>query len=193
MAWLETDVTAQPAEEPISRDQAKAQCRVDAASTDSDSLIDALVKSARVYIESYCGIRLITQTLAMRCSSWADLARLPDAPLSAINAIQYVDTNGATQTLNPSVYSAMLYGLSPAVRVAYAQAWPTSLLDAPDAITVTATAGYGDDGATVPAPIVQAMLLMIGQWFDNRQDVLIGGRLDALPNASDALLANFRR
>lgn len=193
MSWLETAVTAGPGAEPLALDQAKAQCRVDPSVTDDDGLITGLISAARQHVELYCNVRLLTQTVAMRCAVWDDLKRFPDGPLQSITTIGYVDSDGVAQTLDQSVYSPMLYGLSPGVRLAYNQSWPNSLLSAADAITVTAIAGYGDAATDVPQPLLQAMLLMISQWYDAREDYEPGYRLVTLPNASDALLANFRR
>jgi uncharacterized phiE125 gp8 family phage protein len=52
-------------------------------------------------------------------------------------------------------------------------------------------AGYGGSH-TVPEPIKQAILLLVGAWFENREAVLTGTIVATLPFAVDALLAPYR-
>lgn len=190
MSWLETVVTTEPAAEPITLDQAKAQCRAEGTTAD-DALLDSYIKSARMHAEKYCGIRLITQTIKMRCSSFCDLASLADAPLQSVSSVEYLDTDGALQTLDPAVYQPVLYGLSPRIRLKTSQTYP-SAYRADDAIIVTAQAGYGAANA-VPAPITHAIKLLVGQWYDNRAPIAVGESVNELPNSVAALLSNYRR
>lgn len=190
MSWLETAVTAEPAVEPVSLDQAKAQCRAQGTVAD-DAILAGYIKAARIHVEKYCGIRLVTQTIEMRCSSFRDFESLADAPVQAITSIAYLDTAGATQALAASVFQSVLYGLSPRIRLKPNQSYP-AVYAAEDAITVVAQAGYGL-AAAVPQPIVQALLLLIGQWYDNRAPIAVGESVNELPNSVAALLANYRR
>ena len=64
-------------------------------------------------------------------------------------------------------------------------AWPETL-DAINSVQITYAAGE----TTPPAPIKQAILLLIGQWFDERSAV--AGNLSPMPNGVEALLANYR-
>lgn len=200
MSWLPVSVTVEPASEPVSLVQAKAQCRVDG--TDSDGLFASYIKSARILVEQSCGLRIMPQTLQAKCSTWCDLEHLPAAPLQSITSITYLDLDGNTQTLSTDVYQSVLEGLQPSIRLKINQWWPPLLGLVgpynyfPDAITVTMTAGY----ATVPETLVQAMLMLISQWYDERssissvrQSVTPDGSVPMLPNTVDALLSNYRR
>lgn len=189
MAWLETVVTSEPATEPVTLAEAKAQCRVETSA--DDDLLNSYIKAARIYVERYCGIRLITQTVAMRCSCFADFERLSEAPLISVTSVAYLDTAGTSQTLATTVYENLLYGLSPSIRLKPNQTWP-GIYSSADAITVTASAGFGAASA-VPAPIAAAMKLLIAQWYDNRTPIAVGESVNELPNAAAALLANYRR
>lgn len=190
MSWLETQVTIAPATEPVTLAQVKDQCRVDQSSTADDSLLNGFISAARQAVEAYCGIRLVTQTVLMRCSSFCDFEALPAAPLQSISSITYTDPSGNPQTLDPSIYSTMLYGLSPAIRRAFNQKFPAVLV-AEDVIAVTAVAGF----TSVPTPIIHAMLLLISQWYDFRTGVQVDARgaPAEIPNTVSWLLANFRR
>lgn len=189
MSWLETTVSAEPAAEPVSIDQARAQCRAEGAT--DDATLTGYIKAARIHVEKYCGIRLVTQTIEMRCSSFHDFERLAEAPIQTITSIAYLDPAGASQALALGVYQPVLYGLSPRIRLKPNQSYP-AVYAADDAITVVAQAGYGL-AAAVPQPVVQAQLLLIGQWYDNRAAIAVGESVNELPHAVAALLANYRR
>jgi uncharacterized phage protein (predicted DNA packaging) len=49
-----------------------------------------------------------------------------------------------------------------------------------------------DDGAEVPAPLRQAMLMLVGHWFMARE-ATAEGHLEAVPHGVAALIAPYRR
>lgn len=179
MSWLPPVVTAEPTEEPITLSEARAQCHID--STDFDTELNIYIKAARIFVEEYCGIKLEAQTVVLRCSSFADFADLPAAPLSAVSSITYLDTDGTEQTLSTDVYEVVLIGLEPTIRLKINQSWP-SIRCATDAIRVTASAGY----STVPEPIRAALMLLVSAWNDSRS-------VGPAPEGAINLLANYRR
>lgn len=179
MSWLPPAVTVAPASEPVTLPEAKTHCRVDGS--DSDAELNSMIAASRAFVESYCGIALVSQTQVLRCSSFCDLIDLPTAPVISITDIKYLDTAGVEQTLATSVYEGVLTDLEPHIRLKINQSWP-SIRCASDAIRVTVVAGY----TSVPTPIHHAMMLMIGQWFDSRS-------VGEFPEGAKALLSNYRR
>jgi len=79
MSWLPTAVTVQPASEPVSLTEAKAQCRVDGS--DSDTLLNNYILAARIFVEEYTGTKLVSQTVLMQGRNFCDLRSLPMAPV----------------------------------------------------------------------------------------------------------------
>ncbi len=179
MSWLPAVVTVAPATEPVTLTEAKTHCRVEGS--DSDAELSTMTAAARTFVEDYCGIKLVSQTVVLRCSSFCDLIDLPVAPLSAVASIAYLDSDGVSQALSTDVYETVLIGLEPHIRLKINQSWP-SIRTASDAITITATAGY----ASVPTPIHRAMMLLIACWFDSRA-------VGELPDGVKSLLSNYRR
>lgn len=53
------------------------------------------------------------------------------------------------------------------------------------------TAGYAD-AAAVPQGIKQAMLLLVGSWYENREATISGATIAEVPFAVDALIAPYR-
>lgn len=189
MSWLPSVVTAAPGVEPISTAEAKAQLGIDGA--DFDALLAIYIKAARQHVESYTGLALITQTRLLRASAFADLARLPAAPIASVASVEYLDTDGAEQTLPADVYEAVLVGLEPEVRLKVGQSWPVGRA-VRDAIRVSAVCGFGATGAAVPEPIRLAMLLLAGDFLANREDTNVGNIVTPMPNGVRTLLTDYR-
>ena len=79
----------------------------------------------------------------------------------------------------------------PRIERAYEQSWP-SVRDQPQAITVRAVMGYASASA-VPYPLKQAMKLLIGHWYENREAVVVGQVPMEVPLAAEALISPYRR
>jgi uncharacterized phiE125 gp8 family phage protein len=182
-----TLVTA-PASEPISLSEAKDHLRV--TSTDDDTYITSLIKVARQHVEVVTSRALITQTWDYFLDSFSDEMEIPKAPLQSVTSIKYIDTDGNTQTLSTSVYTVDADSDPGKVLLAYNQSWP-SVRSVNHAVTIRFDAGYGA-ATDVPEPIRQAMLLLIGHYYENRQQVIVGTITASLPMAVDALLAPYK-
>lgn len=191
MRWLEPEVTVAPTFDPFDLVRARTQTRREADETDNDADLQDYVDSAVEYVESYTGTKLATQTVKLR--AWGfDCATftLPMAPVQSITSITYVDQDGATQTLDPSVYVTALYGLSPTVSLAYNQTWPAHRVGLGN-IIFTVVCGYAE--GALPKKAMQAVRLMVGDWDENR-GTTDPSRVTAIEMvAVDALLANLRR
>lgn len=179
MAWLPTVTTAAPASEPITVAEAKTQCRI--LTSDFDDYLGDLIQAARAHVEKECSLRIVSQTVEMKAGRFHDLYVLPVRPITAISAITYLDGDGTEQTLSTSIYRVTLAEMDGAVLLKPNQYWP-AILDAPDAVKVTATAGF----TTVPENLKRAMLLMVSDWFSERE------RPGASSGAVDMLLSAFR-
>lgn len=177
-----------PAEEPVSLDEAKAHLRVD-HDTDDD-LITALIAAARQFAETFTRRAFVTQTWRLELDAFPAEIRLPRSPIQAVTSVQYVDEAGSTQTLGSSLY-VLDKATEPARLIpAYDQSWPAAR-NFTAALKVTYTAGYGD-AAAVPQAIKQALLLLIGHWYERREAVSVAAPPAEMPMAVDALLWQHR-
>jgi hypothetical protein len=194
--------TVAPTLEPVTLDQAKAQCRVDG--DDDDSLILLYIQAAREYAEARLGRAILEQTWRFSRSSFyprrfgrhglyalgsvsceefyfhLPSILLPKPSLIAVLSIQYLDPTGALQTLDPSQYAADADAEPARIVPAPGCCWPATLWHRPDAVQVTYTAGYGATAADVPASVQLAILGLTAHWYENRESTV----LTASPNAS---------
>lgn len=181
MNWLPTETTVAPVAEPATIGLVRDWLRLD--TNDNDARLVGLIAAARTLIERRAGVRLYTQTVKMRRASFEDEMLLPAAPIQSITSVKYLDEDNVEQTLSGSVYTTTLWGLKPSIQLAYNQTWPT-VYDAPDAVRVTAVAGYGDINSQ-PEDLRLALLRTVQHFFDGT-----GGK--SLPEDVDMLLANSR-
>ena len=170
--------TTAPTVAPITLAEAKAQTRVD--HNDEDVLLQHYIDAATSLLDGSTGILgrcLVTQTWQMGIDVVAGPILLP-FPDSTIDGSVFTDAAGGTLAYDLTLQDQRLL-----LR-------PNSGHGRP--VEITFTAGYGA-AAAVPAAIRQAMLLLIGQWYDHREAVTVGAAGSLMPMAVDALLAPYRR
>lgn len=180
--WYVSAVTSGPSSEPITLAKLKEHLKVETG--DEDTLLDTYITAARSYIESYCGTPLVSRSITAKCDCFADFANVPLVPLGGVSAVTYVDAAGAAQTLSTAVYEVRSDGLTASIVLKYGQAWPS--IQPGSRISVAGTVGY----STVPEAIVAALLLLIAQWYANRETS--GEALSEAPHTVTALLVNHR-
>ena len=179
-------VVTGPTAEPVSLAEARAHCRVDTAN--EDAVLVGLILAARQYAEEITGRAFLTQTLELTLDCFpAWKIELPRSPVASITSITYLDTAGASDT----VTSYVLDGRSrpPRLTPAYGESWPDVRATA-GCVAIRFVAGESD----APEPIRQAILLMVGHWFEHREDAVIqsGVAVSMVPHGVDALLAPYR-
>lgn len=180
-------VTSAPASEPLTAAEAKTHLRVEVS--DDDTYISALIIAARKWVEEMGNLCLINQTIAEKFDGFptnGGYIELSKSPVSSISSISYVDSNGDTQVWDSSLYQTDLTGKPARVMPIPYGTYPNYLLQL-NSITVTYVAGYGATSASVPEPIKQAMLLLIADMYENRENKPNSGRLAML-----YLLDNYR-
>lgn len=155
--------------------------------------LDAMIASARHWVEQYIGRALITQTweLALDAFPCSDEIELQNAPVQSITTLKYIDGDGVEQTWASSNYTLDDYGTQHRLRLAYGISWPSARMQA-NAVKLRYVAGYGASGAAVPAPIIQAIVLIVGQAYRAQPGLESNLYPATIPNAARDLLAPYR-
>jgi len=191
MGIIYSKVTTGPAVEPVDADAiAKLDLKVDAS--DEDGLIDILLQAARETVEMRTGRSLITQSREIKLDYFpkCDTIRVPFGPLQTV-VVKYYDTTDTEVTLASSNYWVDTHSDVP--RIVIKTSWP-STYDRPNAVKVEYTAGYGNAGSNVPAPLRKAVLLLLGHFYENRQNVIVSGSPTGaleLPYSAEVLMAPY--
>lgn len=167
-----------PTTEPVTLEMAKAQVRV--GGSDEDATLTRLAKAARAYCEAYTGRALGSRSVTISCDGFADLARLPVAPVSAVSAITYTDTDGAAATVDAADYELRTDGLESSIAWIADGTWPA--VKPGTRVKMTATVG-----ADVPDDVLHAMCLHVGDSFEVRENA----KAEEWTGV-DCLLANHR-
>jgi uncharacterized phiE125 gp8 family phage protein len=171
--------------EPVSLDEAKAQLRI-VDDTSEDAKISSYIRSARAYVESESGFVFVRRQFTDPFHAWPRYIQIGRKPVISIDAVSYQDTDGTTQALTSYRTSQDLQRLSPS------SIWPT--LGRGGSVSVTYTAGFieGYDGEEAELAR-QAILLLVGHWFANRETVSIESATPLeVPFAARALIDRFR-
>jgi hypothetical protein len=149
---------AGPGEEPVSLAEAKAFCRIDGA--DEDALTGALIAAARLHVESITGRALVEQTWRLTV----------DCPVGRVIVLPVVPVMALVEAPD----GAVLQGDS------------VLLAEPVDELSIDYTTGYGG-AADVPQDLKQAVLTLVGYWYENRDSVTTA------PVGFERLIASYRR
>lgn len=181
-------VTIEPSAPPVLLDDAKKHLRIDW--TSDDRYIESLVDAARQKVEGFTRRALVNRTIEARFDGFGPSLWLPWPPLVSVSSVVYVAGDGTETTLATSVYDVDTFSNPARVRLAYGQSWPTPRAE-PHAVRVTYVAGYGTAHDDVPADLRQAILLLVGHLYENREEVITGTIATQIPMAAESLMLPY--
>lgn len=190
--------TAVVTTEPITLATARLHLRLDAVgsppSHPDDALVTALIKTAREAVEAYTELTVAQTTYALALDEFpVNAIELGTSPVNSITSITYTDTNGTSQTLNANQYIFDSYS-NPA-KIFPVTIWPQAK-QIPNAIIVRFAAGYTDtlspNDYPIPSALKQAMLLYIGELYENREAINVGNLVTTIPYGMIHLMTPYR-
>lgn len=204
-----------PAAEPISLTDAKSFLKVD--TTDDDTFITAIIKSARRHAESYTKRKLITQVWEYwldefpggigggntrwwdgvverplsYLAGWGREVVLPLPPFQTLNFLNTYDLSDNLSAFDTTklIIDTPTEGLG-RIALKFGQIWPVPIR-LTNSVQINFTVGYGTDSSLIPEDIMEAMRIMIGHFYEKRQPTESGRALD-LPLSVDDLLQPWR-
>lgn len=164
--------------EPLTVAEAKSHLRVDIS--DDDTLIGNLITAAREWCEQFCQVSFVQHSYRADLAGFYDVMRLPLGPVQSITHVKYYDTASpnALQTLSSGVYALN----HDTVTRNDGQSWE-SVAYRYDAVQITYVTGWKDTsspqgtGASVPEAVVQAMRLLIADFYEHREAQSYGAQL----------------
>ncbi len=178
-----------PATTAISLAEAKAFLRVDSDYDDDDSYITSLIGVATNVVEQFTRRRLITQTYNIYYDEFPPYMDLQVGNVASVTHVKYYDTDNTLQTLDTSQYDVD-------IRVKPGRIYQAEDGNFPDtyerANSVEVEFVVGSAASDVEDAIKQAMYIVIGRYYENRQDVVTGTIASELPLMVDHLLTPYR-
>lgn len=164
-----------------------ASIQVQDATHPEDTLLTALIKAARQYVESFTGRALITQTWTLYLEQFpdCDYIELPYPELQSITSVKYRDSDWAEAadwtTWAATNYIAQTTGFRGRIHLAYGIDWPIFTEYPVDAVEIVQVCGYGAATTDVPENIRLAMLVLIGTWYEFREMIMAGANIQEIP------------
>lgn len=155
----------EPAEEPVTRDQAKANLR--RSGIHEDALFDLWIAAARRMVEAHTRRRLVTQEVELRRARLGGAITLPVAPVRSVTAVTYLDPAGVEQVLAPATYRLVRDRALARLVPATGASWPATLGE-PDSVAVRLEVGFGA-AADVPPELKAAVLMLVGHLDQHRE------------------------
>lgn len=194
-------VLVTPAAPIVTAEQAMRQCRIDASALDAgalaevEALLTGYIAAATALLEGWNGI---LGGVCLGLQTWRqDFDRLDRclplalAPIRSITSVTLRNSAGQIATIATEEYSLRTDASGASTcRFLAAYTLPSDLYEF-GAVSVTYEAGY----AIVPTPIIQAILLAVGAWYENREETVVGVSVASLPDAVavDRLIGAYRR
>ena len=171
--------------EVVSEVEAREHIRVPGDEVD----VLAAIAAATAFAEDYTRRSLRRKTFRLNCDYFPYFGgiSLPFPPLLSVDSIMYRDTSEAMQTLDSSTYFVDTFSTPGRVLLADGQQWP-DVSPNPNAVLISYSAGYGH---LAPVAIKQAILLMIGHFYENREAVIVGQQVNAIPMGVKSLLGPY--
>lgn len=152
-----TDISA----DPVTLAEAKAHLRI--SFDDDDDEITAFIKTARRRIEDYCNRLFVSASYAVLFDgdlpAGDSVLSVPVSDVTSVTSVKYRDLDGTQQTWDSSDYSFddERQELRPV------DAWPDGT-----ELRVEVVAG-ASSASDVPSPIKTAILLYVGEMYENRE------------------------
>jgi uncharacterized phiE125 gp8 family phage protein len=181
-------IYAAPAVEPVSLAEAKLHCKIDGS--EEDASMNIWITTARETVEGIARRALISQTWDMFLDEFpeGDELKIPFPPLQSTGlTVQYTNQDNVIATFNSVNYAVDIYSEPGRIKLVYGSAWPGDTLYALNGVHVRFTAGFGA-AAAVPLKYKQAILLLVGHWYANREQVAGNVNLSEIPFGVNALL-----
>lgn len=154
----------------ITVDEIKTQCRIDG--TDEDDYLLTVAESVHEYLEKELNRALLSCGFSMVLNQWPEMGyRLPRPPLVSIDSIKYYDVDGTE--FDYPVANITHGSISGIFGVKGSNSWPDTELRNFEPIVINFTAGYATVDEINPF-IKQAALLIAGDYYENREESVIG-------------------
>jgi uncharacterized phiE125 gp8 family phage protein len=179
---------------PITLTEAKAQLAVDF--NDHDDLIRLLMGAAVGYCdgpEGFLERALVDQTWDVVLDGFPNNEiRIPLPPLIEVVGVFYDDGAGNEQSVAPDAYTVDSANEPGWVLPTSPGSWP-STFSGINSVRVRFRAGYVDNSTSpatgkVPDDLKQAILLYVGTLYAQRETVVVGNIVQAVPWSAEQLL-----
>ena len=173
--------------------EAKQHLRV--ANSADDSYIDNLIFAATKMAESYCNIQIMKASCVQIADCWEDTFELYQSPVQnsgeiSVESIKYYDGDNVLQTWAVTNYIVDNSYTPARIGIAPDKTYPT-ITRRLNSIEIKYGSGY-ENSNEVPKLLKQAILILVGQWYENRQEAIVGRSVGTIPMTAMFILDRYR-
>jgi len=178
---IEPTVITGPIAEPVSIEEAKAQCRISSSNEDEDKPIRIFISAAREYLEWRTGTTIHDTTLEYVLDNWpaTNYIELPRAsPLIAITSVYEKDSDGIETLWDSDEYSADIDSRPGRLVLGYNESWPSFTHHPVSPIRIRYRTGIATSATQVEATeaVKYPILLLVTGMWENRESESISDR-----------------
>lgn len=152
--------------------------------SDDDTLLSQYIAAATAYTETDTSRAFVSQTWELVLPGFYSWIALPKPPCISVSFVKYYDTDDALTTLATSEYRVIGAGEQPSF-IEPVESWPSTYTRS-DGVVIRYVAGY----STMPTMLVQAIKLICGTWYENREGE--GVMTKTLEQGVDRLLGSLK-
>lgn len=174
---------------PVSLTEAKSHLKVDTNA--DDTLITNLIIAATQISEEYTNRFFIETVVNQTSTSFNGLNELFKSKVRSVTHIKYYDSDNTQQTWASSNYVVNNEFEPCQINLVVGESLP-SIAQRVDAVECRYTVGYGSAASDVPDVIKQAILLTLGNWYENRMSVITGRTTTEMPMSAKFLLDTYK-
>lgn len=179
--------------EPITTTEAKSHLRV-TTSTD-DTLIAIQAMAARIMAEEFLQRRMVSQTWELYLDSFPceRVISMPYPPLISVQSVNYKDPTSGSYVAWDSANYVVDTESEPGriARAADVTAWPQIQVNSVNGVKIAFTCGYAN-AAAVPANIIAAIKLYLGDLYENRENSVVGTIVAKSNTTAELLMSPYR-
>jgi len=174
-----------PTTKVVSVTDVKSHLRID--TSDEDTLLGLYIDAATEMAENFCGRHFITHEYRLYFDSVTSVASLvyPDCTLNAVNPVNWIDADGATQS---SLLAHIDAYSNPSIVYLDTDFTSTTLqTNLSNVFWFDFSTGFGAASSDIPEAIKQAIKLIVADMYYFRED-----RKRTFPMTSEILLQPYK-
>tara|TARA_R100001244_G_scaffold132112_1_gene107100 strand:- start:523 stop:1095 length:573 start_codon:yes stop_codon:yes gene_type:complete len=158
--------------------------------SDDDSYIDSLEAAAVGMVEEFTNRFLLETAVTQYGNTFGDLEILFKSPAHSGSERVYYMNDGAWVLLLISL-TEFVYAIEPARLYSRATASIPTADDVFEAWKVNYTVGYAS-AADIPSALIQAIKIIVSDFYENRQSVIVGKIASEIPRTAQYLMNPYK-
>lgn len=176
---------------PVTTSEVQQHLRLGTLDAAEQAEIEIMITSATELAEAFCNRSWRSGTSTALFDSFPANSTTPvvfNSDVQSVTSIGYFDTDHVSTTFTD--FRFVNTGGRAKIYPSFGNEWPTDSNNLPSNITVTCVAG---DEASVPSSVKSAILLMVGDLYEHRENDIAGTNVSkTLTTTSKNLLTPFK-